>query len=245
MLGLGHLLRDAEQRHRLEGSPATWDGRVGWKARHMAALGTSTTADGCWGLRPRRSKFQAHTKDLSVLQSPSSSLRGHTRTSSARGLGSVPTRTTPAHLLLLPDPPHNHPNTDESLFPSHTDTVLGTQVPEAPIWHPKVMTFPRKGFPGTRHGATCSRGRKLGMSDAGWERRGRPRAHSLLLIAGTGRTFLVFSCQPKARAALRRRFPGRASSGPTPLCADGEMGSDEGLRASYRPPHTRAATHRP
>ena len=63
MQGLGHPLQDAEQRHRLGGSPATWDGRVGWKARHMAALGTSTTADGCWGLRPRRSKFQAHTKD--------------------------------------------------------------------------------------------------------------------------------------------------------------------------------------
>ena len=80
-------------------------------------------------------------------------------------------------------------------------------MPEAPIWHPKVMTFPRKGFPGTRHRATCGRGRKLGMSDAGWERRGRPRAHSLLLIVGTGRTFLDFSCQPKARAALRRKIP--------------------------------------
>lgn len=50
------------------------DGCVGWKARHMTALGTSTTADGCRGFRPRRSRFQAHTKDFSVLQSPSSSL---------------------------------------------------------------------------------------------------------------------------------------------------------------------------
>lgn len=47
---------------------------MGWKARHMTALGTSTTVDGCRGLRLRRSRFQAHTKDFSVLQSPSSSL---------------------------------------------------------------------------------------------------------------------------------------------------------------------------
>lgn len=40
----------------------------------MTALGTSTTTDGCRGFRPRRSRFQAHTKDFSVLQSPSSSL---------------------------------------------------------------------------------------------------------------------------------------------------------------------------
>lgn len=149
MQGLGHPLQDAEQRHRLGGSPATWDGRVGWKARHMAALGTSTTADGCWGLRPRRSKFQAHTKDLSVLQSPSSSLQRHTRTSSARGLDSIPTCATPAHLAPTARPT-SPPDTDESLSPSHTDTVLGTQVAEAPIWHPKVMTLPREGSPGTR-----------------------------------------------------------------------------------------------
>ena len=83
------------------------------------------------------------------------------------------------------------------------------------------------------------------MSDAGWERRGRPRAHSPLLIVGTGRTFLDFSCQPKARAALRRKIPRKGKLWAHPLCADGETGSDEGLRASYRPTHTPAATHRP
>lgn len=42
-------------------SPAMCDGCVGWNARHMMALGTSTTADGCRGFRPRRSRFQVHT----------------------------------------------------------------------------------------------------------------------------------------------------------------------------------------
>lgn len=135
MQGLGHPLQDAEQRHRLGGSPATWDGRVGWKARHMAALGTSTTADGCWGLRPRRSKFQAHTKDLSVLQSPSSSLQRHTRTSSARGLDSIPTCATPAHLAptARPTSPRH-----TSLCPHHTQTLCW-----APKWQRRLYGTPR------------------------------------------------------------------------------------------------------
>lgn len=57
----------------------------------MTALGTSTTADGCRGFRPRLSRFQAHTKDFSVLQSPSSNLhRDEPELALPRGRGPLP-----------------------------------------------------------------------------------------------------------------------------------------------------------
>ena len=89
----------------------------------MTALGTSTTADGCWGFRPRRSRFQAHTKDFSVLQSPSSSLP-------RAGLSQLCAWATSPPL----------PQTGEPLSPSHPDTALGTQAAEAPSSHPEGMT---------------------------------------------------------------------------------------------------------
>lgn len=54
--------------------PAIRDGRSGWKDTHMTGVAVSMTMSGCFGFTLLRSRFHVHTYDLSVLQSPSSTL---------------------------------------------------------------------------------------------------------------------------------------------------------------------------
>lgn len=55
--------------------PAIRDGRSGWKDTHMMGAAVSMTMSGCFGFTLLRSRFHVHTYDLSVLQSPSLTLK--------------------------------------------------------------------------------------------------------------------------------------------------------------------------
>lgn len=54
--------------------PAIRDGLRGWKHTHMTGDAVSMIMSGCLGFSLLRSRFHVHTQDLSVLQSPLSTL---------------------------------------------------------------------------------------------------------------------------------------------------------------------------
>lgn len=222
------------RRQGAEGSPATWDGCVGWKAKHMTALGTSTTADGCRGFRPRLSRFQAHTKDFSVLQSPSSNLhRDMSGMALPRGQGLVPA-------LLLAPPCH----TDQPGSPSHPDQTgyrSGTGSSMAAQGHNLLW----KRVP------TMAGSENRGASGNGSQRKkGRPRPHCLVLAGGHQTALspsLPCSFQPTwCPGSLENKKPTRVAKLQTNFHhTQGERGLHQSLRAPHRLSATPAATHRP
>lgn len=146
---------------------AAWGGRPGtWRRWAPPPPPTAAGGSGLAGPSSRR------TRRTSACSSPR---HPACRDTPARAQPEAWTPSQPAPpqptLLLLPDPPH--PLTHESLSPSHTDTVLGTQVAEAPIWHPKVMALPGEGSPGTRDrairggGGSCACLTQPGRDEAG------------------------------------------------------------------------------
>lgn len=160
---------------RLSSSPAIWDGCVGWKARHMTALGTSTTAAGCRGFRPRRSRFQAHTKDFSVLQSPSSSLHTH-----------MPELFCPKARDFIP----THPIPTSPLA-THKLAYVAITLHLVSEWHrlfhaPQGNVLLWKMVPGNqrRVHTMVGWGNPHTSGNSSWRRQGRPRAHCPVLASG-------------------------------------------------------------
>lgn len=66
------------------------------------------------------------------------------------------------------------------------------------------------------------------MSDTAWERRQAQGAHSPLLIAGHWENLPLSFLRTQGSAALRRKIPTKASSGPTPFQETRVLDSDEG-----------------
>lgn len=125
MQGLSHPLTGCGAETQAGGSPATWDGRGGGRPGTWRRLGTSTTADGCWG---------------SGLAGPSS--RRTRRTSACSSpLVIQPAETHPHELsprpglhpnLLTPSPPCSY-------CPTHL--TLDTRSP-VPITHRHCVGHP-------------------------------------------------------------------------------------------------------